>query len=92
MAIALSFMLFESTQFINIRFCNTPTTVLLSPIGKTKRNINSRHRKTPYLLSMLGPGGFNLALTPNLKVSIYLEKVDHRSAALISHMNEMMKL
>jgi transposase len=36
--------------------------------------------------------GSNLTLTPNLKVSIYLEKVDHRSAALTSHMKKMLKL
>jgi len=44
------------------------------------------------LVKYLGNGGFNLTLTPNLKVSIYLEKLDHRSAALISHMKEMLKL
>jgi len=43
------------------------------------------------LVKYSGNEGFNLSLTPNLKVSIYLEKLDHRSAALISHMNEILK-
>src|SRR5659263_495265 len=37
------------------------------------------------LVKYSGKGEFNLSLTPNLKVIIYLAKLDHRSVALISH-------